>query len=106
VTNRPDPSTLDLAQLDRALVELQRQYGTSTVTATADPEARDLLRRAGAPVAEPPAIPADVVAWWRAADARRRQLVEAMPQGPLYVAQDVEPLELRRERLRKPGPPR
>jgi hypothetical protein len=47
-------------------------------------------------------IPADVLAWWRAADARRRQLIEATSGAPIYMTQ-VEPMEPRRERLRRPG---
>jgi hypothetical protein len=34
------------------------------------------------------------------------ELVRAEPAGPLYVSENIEPMELRRERLRKPGPPR
>jgi hypothetical protein len=51
----------------------------------------------------PEGIPADVVAWWRTADARRRQLIDATRGQPLYVT-DVQPMELRKQRLRKPGP--
>jgi hypothetical protein len=50
-------------------------------------------------------VPADVAAWWRAAFRRRVELVRAEPRGPLYTT-DVEPMEPRRERVRKPGPPR
>jgi hypothetical protein len=50
-------------------------------------------------------VPADVLAWWRAADKRRRQLIYATRREPIYVA-EVEPMELRKVRLKKPGPPR
>jgi hypothetical protein len=85
-----DPSTLDGQELDRAEVELERQYGRPSLW-VARGETVD--------------VPADVLAWWRAADARRRQLIDATPVEPLHVG-DVEPMERRRERLRKPGPPR
>jgi hypothetical protein len=91
VTDRPDPATLDVDQLDRAESELQRRYGVpSFVIVQGD---------------APEHVPADVVERWRVADARRRTLIDAM-RGPLYVGGDVEPMELRKDRLRKPGPPR
>jgi hypothetical protein len=92
VTDRPDPESLDLRELDSAEAELQRSYQVPT----------HLIVQGDAP----DHVPADVVAWWRAADARRRQLIDAMRGAPLYVATDVEPMELRKDRLRKPGPPR
>jgi hypothetical protein len=92
VTQQPDPESLDLRELDSAEAELQRRYGVPT----------HLVVHGDAPEH----VPADVVAWSRAADARRRQLIDAMRGAPLYVPTDVEPMELRKERLRKPGPPR
>jgi hypothetical protein len=56
--------------------------------------------------APPEDIPPDVVAWWRAADARRRALIDATRGGPLYVTEDIVPMERRKDRLRQPGPPR
>jgi len=92
VTDRPDPSTLNAQELDRAEVELQRQYGVpSFVVAEQDP---------------PEHVPPEVVQWWRPADARRHQLIDARPGGPLYGTDDIEPMERRKDRLRKPGPPR
>ena len=90
VTDRPEPSTLDLAELDAALVTLQRQYRHASVTVAGT---------------DPDDVPADVAVWWRAAFRRRVGLIRAEPPGPLYVTH-VEPMELRKDRLRKPGPPR
>jgi hypothetical protein len=86
--DHPDPSTLDLAQLDAALIALQRQYHHASVT-----------------VARADDMPADVTERWRAAFQRRIELIRAEPPGRLYVTH-VDPMEPSRERLRKPGPPR
>jgi hypothetical protein len=51
----------------------------------------------------PDDVPADVLAWLRAADNRRRQSILATPT--VYVT-EVEPAERRKDRLRKPGAPR
>jgi hypothetical protein len=40
-------------------------------------------------------VPVDVLGWWRAADARRRELIAATRGAPLSVA-EVEPMEPRR----------
>jgi hypothetical protein len=84
--------TLDMRALDRAEVELERQYGVPSFVIVEGEQ--------------PDNVPEDVARWWRAADRRRRQLIDALPRGPLYVTDAVEPMELRKDRLRKPGPPR
>jgi hypothetical protein len=53
VTDRPDPSALDVRQLDQAEVELERQYHVPSFRIARGEE--------------PDGIPADVLAWWRAA---------------------------------------
>jgi hypothetical protein len=79
-------------ELDRAEVALEREYGVpSFVIAERD---------------APEHVPPDVLTWWRAADARRRELIRSTPRGPLYVTNDIEPIDLRRKRLKKPVPPR
>jgi hypothetical protein len=92
VSDRPAPSTFDAHELERAEVELERRYRVpSYVIAERD---------------APEHVPADVVAWWRAADKRRRQLIDATRGAPLYVTDDIEPMKRRKNRLRKPGLPR
>jgi len=54
---------------------------------------------------QPEDVPADIAESWRAADKRRRELIAVM-RGPLYVSTKAEPMELRKQRLKKPGPPR
>jgi hypothetical protein len=78
-----------MQELDRAEVALERQYRVPSFRI--------------AQGVEPDNVPADVVAWWRAADARRRALIEATRGTPLYVG-EVEPMQRRKDRLRKPGP--
>jgi hypothetical protein len=93
VTDRPDPPTLNAQELDRAEVELERQYRVPSHV---------IAKRPG----DPEGVPADVLAWWRAADKRRRQLIYETRGEPVHVTDDIEPMERRRERLKKPGPPR
>jgi hypothetical protein len=45
-----------------------------------------------------------VLAWWRAADKRQGALI--MATRATACADDVEALERRKDRLRKPGRPR
>jgi hypothetical protein len=54
----------------------------------------------------PEQVPPDVVSWWRAIDEPRRALIESTRGTPLYVTDDVEPMEGRKDRLLKPGLPR
>jgi hypothetical protein len=91
VTDRPNPASLDLDELDRAEVELERQYGVPSFKVARGDEVD---------------VPADVVAWWRAADARRRALIAAIPRSPVYLTDDIEPTGRRKDRMRKPGPTR
>jgi hypothetical protein len=70
VTDRGDPSTLDVHDLDRAEVELGREHGVPSVRIARGHEVD---------------IPADLLAGWRAADARRRALIEATRGQPLFV---------------------
>jgi hypothetical protein len=88
---RSDPSTLDLAAIDSALGRLEREYHHASFTV----ERGDLDD-----------VPIDVAAWWRTALRRRIELIRAEPPGPLYVTDDIEPMERRKDWLRKPGPPR
>jgi hypothetical protein len=55
---------------------------------------------------DPEGVPVEALAWWRAADKRRHAVIDATRGQPVYVTADIEPVELRKERLRKPGPPR
>jgi hypothetical protein len=90
--DHPDPSTLDVHALGCAEAELERRY---RVPSSASPAARRLSTcprtcwRGGGPL-----------------DARRRLLIDPTRGAPLYVTDDIQPMELRKERLRKPGPPR
>jgi hypothetical protein len=82
-----DPSTMSSSELNRRLVELQGEYhAASHVVAERDLEG----------------IPPETLAWWRAAFAevmRRRWEVDVsvLPRA------DVEPMERRKERSRKPS---
>jgi hypothetical protein len=85
-----DPAPLDERTPDRAEAELERRYRLTSYGVTDGP-------------GDPEGVTADVLAWRRAADKRRRQLILATPT--VHVT-EVEPSERREERLRKPGPPR
>jgi hypothetical protein len=91
--SRPDPSTVEGHELDRADVAVERRYGLPSFVVAERP-------------GDPEGVPADVLSSWRAADERRRQLIDATRGEPVYVTSDIEPMERRKDRLRKPGPPR
>jgi hypothetical protein len=91
--SRPDPSTVEWHELDRADVAVERQYGLPSFV---------VAER----LSDPEGVPADVLSSWRAADERRCQLIDATRGEPGYVTNDVEPMERRKDRLPKPGPSR
>ena len=87
MTERPDPATADLGDLDKALARLVRQYRTAS-HAVAERRER------------PDGIDDDTFDWWiraHTAIARRKFEITATPVPP-----PAERPELRKERLRKP----
>jgi hypothetical protein len=79
VNDRPDPATPDVDQLDRAEVELRRHYRVTSLSIVEG--------------VAPEHVPADVVASWPAADARRQALIAEMAQRAVVRDADVESIE-------------
>jgi hypothetical protein len=69
MTDRPDPATLDLADLGAALRAPESENRHASVTVDRD-DVED--------------VPDDVASWWRAAFRRRLQVVRAEPLGPVF----------------------
>ena len=87
MTERPDPDSADLGELDRALAGLVRQYRTASHVVA---ERRE----------RPEGIDDDTFDWWICAHiavGRRKYGISTAP-----VAAPAERPELRKERLRKP----
>ena len=86
----PDVETATYEQLDRALDLVARAHRMA---------AHEVVTRG-----LPESVAPDVAAWWAAAWTKRLTLIASTPPGPLYVTDAVEPMERRKDRLRKPGP--
>jgi hypothetical protein len=87
VTDRPDPATATLG----ALVALERRYRMPSWR-VADGDAFD--------------CPADQLAWESAAYAERQRRAWALDVSNPRGHVGVDPLDRRKDRHRKPGPPR